>query len=218
MLNNFQNDLGYDLKLDVLSEQDAYVSHTDIPEATVYISADGGGAGETLSFAEIDSKLSASVPAPTDPAAGDYDLNSLKAAEYIAALNFSVGVMLKADYSPVWGTAAFNSSELFLRCGFKSANIVRFSDLNETERSFWVTANTQLSKYLLTDDAIAYIDDIYLQSGNYFVTVESVDKGEWQFNTDYTLSAFELKTLYPLKKLKSSNWNSRFELFLLYIE
>ena len=44
----------------------------------------------------------------------------------------------------------------------------------------------------------AYIDDIYLQSGNYFVIVNSADKGEGQFNTDYVLSAYELKTLYPL--------------------
>ena len=118
LLNNFQNDLGYKLKLDVLTEQDAYVSHADIPEATVYISANGGGNGETLSFTEINNKLSAFVPAPTDPAAGDYDLNSLKAAEYIAALNFSVGVMLKTAYSSVWGTAAVFSAEPFLRFGF----------------------------------------------------------------------------------------------------
>ena len=46
-------------------------------------------------------------------------------------------------------------------------------------------------------DGTAYLDDIYLESGNYFVVVESVDKGEGNFNTDYILSAAESKTLYP---------------------
>ena len=39
LLNNFQHDLGYEFNMDVLTEQDAYVSHADIPAATVYISA-----------------------------------------------------------------------------------------------------------------------------------------------------------------------------------
>ena len=46
-------------------------------------------------------------------------------------------------------------------------------------------------------DGTAYIDDIYLESGNYFVVVNSTDNGEGYFNTDYVLSASELKTLYP---------------------
>ena len=46
-------------------------------------------------------------------------------------------------------------------------------------------------------DGTAYIDDIYLESGNYFVVVDSTDKGEGYFNTDYVLSASDLKTLYP---------------------
>ena len=154
LLNNFQNDLGYKLKLDVLTEQDAYVSHADIPEATVYISANGGGNGETLSFTEINNKLSAFVPAPTDPAAGDYDLNSLKAAEYIAALNFSVGVMLKADYSSVWGTAAVFSAEPFLRFGFKSAYEVNFNEMYDAEASLWITQSEEFHNLQLTDEAI----------------------------------------------------------------
>ena len=43
----------------------------------------------------------------------------------------------------------------------------------------------------------AFIDDIYLESGNYFVTVESADNGAGLYNTDYILSVFDLKTLYP---------------------
>ncbi len=154
LLNNFQNDLGYKLKLDVLTEQDAYVSHADIPEATVYISANGGGDGETLSFAEINSKLSAFVPVPTTPAAGDYNLNSLKAAEYIAALNFSVGVMLKAAYSSVWGTAAVYSAEPFLRFGFKSAYEVNFNEMYDAEASLWITQSEEFHNLQLTDEAI----------------------------------------------------------------
>ncbi len=50
----------------------------------------------------------------------------------------------------------------------------------------------------LDADGKAFIDDIYLESGNYFVAVNSYDKGEGQFNTDYVLNAYELKTLYPL--------------------
>ena len=46
-------------------------------------------------------------------------------------------------------------------------------------------------------DGTAYIDDIYLENGNYFVVVDSADKGEGYFNTDYVLSAADLKTLYP---------------------
>ena len=84
LLNDFQNDLGYDLKMAVLSEQDAYVSHADIPAAAVYISVGGGGVGNTLSFEEINSKLTTFVPAPTDPAAGDYAADSRAAADYIA--------------------------------------------------------------------------------------------------------------------------------------
>jgi Ca2+-binding RTX toxin-like protein len=47
-------------------------------------------------------------------------------------------------------------------------------------------------------NGIASIDDIYLKSGNYFVMVNSADSGDGQFNTDYALGAYELKTLYPL--------------------
>ena len=46
-------------------------------------------------------------------------------------------------------------------------------------------------------DGTACIDDIYLESGNYFVVVDSIDKGEGYFNTDYVLSASDLKTLFP---------------------
>ena len=46
-------------------------------------------------------------------------------------------------------------------------------------------------------DGTAYIDDIYLESGNYFVVVDSADKGGGYFNTDYVLSAYDLETLYP---------------------
>ena len=49
----------------------------------------------------------------------------------------------------------------------------------------------------ISSDGTAYLDDIYLERGNYFVVVESVDKGEGSFNTDYILSAVESKTLYP---------------------
>ena len=49
----------------------------------------------------------------------------------------------------------------------------------------------------ISADGTAYIDNIELESGNYFVIVDSTDKGEGAFNTDYILNAYELKTLYP---------------------
>lgn len=154
LLNNFQNDLGYELKMDALTEQDAYVSHADIPAATVYISADGGGVGETLSFDEINNILTTFVPAPTDPAADDYTSKSIAAATYIAALNFSVGVVLKSGYSPVWGTVSPDFASPFLHFGFKSFYDVDFNEMDETERSFWLTKNEQTNNYQFTDEAI----------------------------------------------------------------
>ena len=155
LLNDFLNeDIDYGLTMAALTEQEAYVSHAEIPAAAVYISADGGGVGETLSFKEINKILSDFVPAPTDPAAGDYAFNSRAAAEYIAALNFSVGVVLKSGYSPVWGTGSVGFFSPFLHFGFKSFYDVDFNEMNETERSFWLTKNKQTNNYQLTDEAI----------------------------------------------------------------
>jgi hypothetical protein len=58
----------------------------------------------------------------------------------------------------------------------------------------------------LDADGNAFIDDIYLESGNYFVVVDSVDKGEGQFNTDYILSASEVKVLYPEIDNSDDTW------------
>ena len=46
-------------------------------------------------------------------------------------------------------------------------------------------------------DGKAYIDNIKLKEGNYFVVVESRDKGKGKYNTDYTLSVSKYQTLYP---------------------
>ncbi len=46
-----------------------------------------------------------------------------------------------------------------------------------------------IDEMLISTDGNACIDNIYLESGNYFVVVESADKGEGSCNTDYTLSA-----------------------------
>ena len=59
----------------------------------------------------------------------------------------------------------------------------------------------------ISSDGTAYIDDIFLESGNYFVVVDSADKGEGYCNTDYLLSASDLKTLYP----KIDNSDDTFE-------
>ena len=162
LLNDFLNeDIDYGLTMDALTEQEAYVSHAEIPAAAVYISADGGGVGETLSFEEINKILSDFVPAPTDPAAGDYAFNSRAAAEYIAALNFSVGVVLKSGYSPIWGTGSVGFASPFLHFGFKSFYNVDFNEMNETERSFWLTKNKQTNNYQFTDEAIEiFIENI----------------------------------------------------------
>ncbi|MBO7147020.1 MAG: C10 family peptidase, partial [Lentisphaeria bacterium] len=141
--------LSYDIKLDVLTENDAYVSFPNIPELTVYISAEGGGDAATLSFAEINDKLSVFVPAPTDPEAENYDSKSLAAADYIAALNFSVGVLHKAFYSDNFGTEAYFSADVFLRCGFKSAVYVDITEMKDAESSLWLTEDKKL-----TDEAL----------------------------------------------------------------
>ncbi len=57
---------------------------------------------------------------------------------------------------------------------------------------------TVIEEKQIETNGTAYIDNIYLESGNYFVTVDSIDKGEGQFNSDYVLSASALQTLYPL--------------------
>ena len=149
-----QSDFGddevcYDIKLDVLAEKDAYVSHANIPALTVYISADGGGDAQTLSFDEIRHKLSAFVPAPADPEDGNYDADSRAAADYIAALNFTVGVLHHSSYSDIFGTEATMSADVFLRCGFESAYYVDWTEMDDAEQSLWLTENEQL-----TDEAI----------------------------------------------------------------
>ncbi len=164
-LLNSLNNSGYKLNMDVLTDQDAYVSFAEIPAATVYISADGSEEGGTLSFAEINKILTDFVPAPTNPEAADYTENSLKAANYIAALNFSVGVILQSAYSNVWGTGTVYSDELFLRCGFNSADAVYFSTMDdEAERSLWGTYVKESNCFRLTDEAIE-------------ILIENIEKG-----------------------------------------
>ncbi|MBO5761615.1 MAG: C10 family peptidase [Lentisphaeria bacterium] len=144
-LQNYSNVI----HMDVLTDQDAYVSYANIPALTLYIPAAGSGENGTLSFDAINEKLQVFVPAPTDPEDEDYEVNSRAAADYIAALNFAVGVMLKSDYTAIWGTGSFYSDEIFLRSGFQSANFINFDKLDKKERSFWITENEQL-----TDEAI----------------------------------------------------------------
>ncbi len=55
-------------------------------------------------------------------------------------------------------------------------------------------------------DKTAYIDDIALARGNYFVVVESKDKGKGKYNTDYTLSVSKLQTLYPKIDNSDDTW------------
>ena len=70
-------------------------------------------------------------------------------------------------------------------------------DANDAILTICKVDGTVIEEKQITSNGTAFIDNIYLESGNYFVTVNSIDKGEGQFNTDYILSAFELKTLYP---------------------
>lgn len=55
-------------------------------------------------------------------------------------------------------------------------------------------------------DGTAYIDGIELESGNYFVVVDSTDNGEGKHNTDYILSASKISTLYPKIDNQDDTW------------
>lgn len=63
-----------------------------------------------------------------------------------------------------------------------------------------------IEKMKLQDDGTAYIDDLYLEEGNYFVVVDSKDNGKGKCNTDYSLSATKLSDLYPKIDNSDDSW------------
>jgi hypothetical protein len=81
-------------------------------------------------------------------------------------------------------------------------------DANEAILKIFDLQGKLIKKLQINADGNANIDDIFLKKGNYFVTVESKDQGKGKYNTDYSLSASKLQTLYP--KLDNSNdtWNA----------
>ena len=158
MLNDFLNEeIRYEIKVDVLTENDGYVNFASIAEQTFYISASGGGAGDTFSFEVINEKLSEFVCVTGE---NPSDELSIRAAEFIAALNFTVGILHQSFYSTIFGTQAQYSATPYLRCGFKSASCIDFTNLRESELPLWITEKSQL-----TDEAIEiFIEN--LENGN----------------------------------------------------
>ncbi len=65
-----------------------------------------------------------------------------------------------------------------------------------------------IKKMQIKQDGTAFIDNIYLKSSNYLIVVESRDKGKGKYNTDYTLSAHKLQTLYPKIDNSDDSWKA----------
>ena len=168
--NDYKNDdISYSIKLDVLNENDSYVSLANIPELAVFISSDGTGNGNTLSFDEINQKLSTFISIPVDENSENYDIDSLAAADYVAAMNFTIGVLNKSRYSKILSTGAIDSSNVFYRCNFYSANAIDFDELDENEASLWISS----SDNTLTDEAIDILIENIKNGKVVFVGIQS---------------------------------------------
>ena len=81
-------------------------------------------------------------------------------------------------------------------------------DANEAILKIFDLKGKLIKKLQINADGNANIDDIFLKKGNYFVTVESKDQGKGKYNTDYSLSASKLQTLYPKVDNSNDTWKA----------
>lgn len=211
----YDDSVSYNITPNVLNETDAYVSYANIPDAMLYISASGSETGGTLSFADINEKLASFVPVPVDTADESFDQKSLAAADYIAALNFSLGVLNKSTFSYIFSTGAVLNTEVLFRYGFQGADIV---ELQEDESNVWLSQEDQL----LSNEAIEILIEnlengkpVILGLPGHGVVLDGYDRDSDTFHVNYGWGKEEAESPSPGDNEETSvstRWYTREEL------
>lgn len=182
-----ENDL-LDFNL-TLTEQDIYADCGYGIQRLIPITAEGGGAADTLSFAEVNERIKTFISAPADPDAADYTEQSIAAAEYIAALNYACGVLNATGYSNLTGSGSYPSVNVFKRTGFKS--YLALEDLSSEERKRWFKNNGN-DQEVLTDEGIEILIEnlldgrpvsVYIEG--HFIVMDGYDSETDKFHLNY---------------------------------
>lgn len=183
-----ENDLLANFDL-TLTEKDAYINLGFGVQRMIPITAGGSEETGTLSFAEVNEKLSTFVPAPTDPGAADYVVNSTAAAEYIAILNYACGVINVTGYSELTGSASLPNVNVYKRAGF--ASYMSLSDFSEVERSKWFRKNENGQSFL-TEEALEILIENLLDGRpitvaieGHFIVLDGYDSKKDMFHLNY---------------------------------
>ena len=112
--------------------------------------------------------------------------------------------IIEVDGDPIQEWIGYRNSEhrYLLQIDSDDLYAVRLQgDAGDAVLKICTVAGKVIKKLKIQADGTAFIDNIYLESNNYFIVVESNDKGKGKNNTDYTLSVSKMQTLYPTEIL-----------------